>query len=126
MALIEEAESPKDRAMLMILWELSEAVGQSTRVQKSLAEDLESHREELTAHLKANAETVNKGRGFWRGIMISVGVLQSVVVWQGKVLLDDYSAVKSRLEKLEQRYAAIEVRQAAVPPVKEARNGEGH
>ena len=122
MALIEEAESPKDRAMLMILWELSEAVGQSTKVQKSLAEDLESHREELTAHLKANAELENKGRGFWRGIMISVGVLQSVVVWQGKVLMDDYADVKHRIEKLEAKYTALEGKFAGLPRMKEVRD----
>ena len=115
MSLIEQASDPKDRATLMILWELSEGVGQVAKVQKNLADDLEQHRKELTDHLKANAELVNKGRGFWRGIMISVGVLQSIIVWQGKALLDDYTAVKTRLERLESRYAALELKAKEVP-----------
>ena len=66
MDLIEQADNPKDRATLMILWELTEGVGQVAKVQKSLADDLEQHRKELTTHLEANAALVNKGRGFWR------------------------------------------------------------
>ena len=115
MALIEEADDPKDRATLMILWELTEGVGKVAEVQKELAEDLEQHRKELTEHLKANAELVNKGRGFWRGLMVSVGALQAVLVWQGKSLMDDYADVKHRLERLETKYAAAELKMKEAP-----------
>ncbi len=115
MDLIEQADNPKDRATLMILWELTEGVGQVAQVQKSLADDLEKHRKELTTHLEANAALVNKGRGFWRGLMISVGLLQATLVWQGKMLMDDYADVKHRIEKLESRYAALEVKTKEAP-----------
>lgn len=80
-ALILEADSPKDKAFLMIMNKIALSLDANTGLTRTLGEDLKKHTEAFTAHEVKELEMINQGKGFWRATLASIVIMQSAAVW---------------------------------------------
>lgn len=107
--LIEQAESPKDKAYLLITLQLVDAIQDNTELTKRIAEDLEKHRKDFIIHEQKEQALINTGRGMYRTALFFVGFLQICLVGTGSLLVKDYMALRTEVyQTLRTRVSDVE------------------
>lgn len=102
MDLITEADSPKDKAYLLLLNQMGESMRTNTSVTIRLARTMENHIERFADHEKMESELINKTKGAW---WVLAGVLilgQALGVTLINNSLENDERIEKRLDILEQ------------------------
>jgi hypothetical protein len=78
-SMIAAENSPSQRAFLIVLNSINNALVENTAMTKDVSEKLESHLVNFTQHIKEEDEIVNKGRGAWKIIASVAGLIQLLI-----------------------------------------------
>lgn len=79
--LIMQAESPRDKAELLILLRISQNLSKNTQLTEKLSHSLDAHVERFVIHEREEMALINQGRGFLRAMVIGLALFQGVVVY---------------------------------------------
>lgn len=108
MELITETESPRDKAMLLLLDQMHASLRTNTSVTIRLAKTTEEHISNFRKHEVREEKVINRTKGaLWvlAGVLTIVQVSAVVMVNRA---LDRDEAIEARLDKLEQKVSGLE------------------
>jgi hypothetical protein len=77
--MIAAEDNPSQRAFLIVLNSINNALIENTAMTKEVSVKLESHLVNFSKHIKDEDEIMNKGRGAWKVIASVAGILQLLV-----------------------------------------------
>lgn len=92
--MVHSTESPKDRAYLMILFQIHESLTENTETTRSLAEQFEAHVEAFDNARAEQLALINQGRGGWRVAAAFFSFMMLVLSGVVGILWSDYNAMR--------------------------------
>lgn len=78
-ALIQEESDPRERARLLVLYEIARVLIDNVAAQRETTEEFRAHRLEYDAHVKREEAFLNQGRGVWRVVAWVFALVQGVL-----------------------------------------------
>ena len=105
-ALIMETPDPKDKAVLMILLKISDDLFRNTQITSSLSEKFEKHVATFIQHAEDEMKLINTGRGFLRGIIFSIAMVQALIIFIFSQHMQEFSEMQQSVKHLEKEVEA--------------------
>ena len=102
MALIQEADDPGNKALLLILYQINDTLTHNTAMTKTLVDSFGAYRKEFDAHEKTEMALINQGRGWIRSSLFFLGILQAIALALGAAFVGDHNTLEKRVGTLEQ------------------------
>lgn len=93
MQMIEETDAPKDKAILMILLQISNDLAHNTTATENISKEFSAHKELFDTHVVEEQTLLNQGKGLYRAMSWMLGVasvLVLAVLSMGGYILKDY------------------------------------
>jgi hypothetical protein len=79
--LIQQANNPEDRAMLVVLNKMANSLDANTAMTKAVSTRLEEHISDFQKKVRADDAIKNKGMGAWKVLAWLLGGAQVLVGW---------------------------------------------
>lgn len=105
-ALIQEEADPRERARLLILYQIAAVLIDNVAAVRETTQEFKSHRLEYEAHITREEALINQGKGLWRLLGVVMVIAQASL---GYLYVEHIEALKAMQATLAGHSKQIEV-----------------
>ena len=108
--MIAGENDPQQRAFLIVLNSINNALVANTATIRDVSDKLETHLTNFDKHTKEGEELLNKGKGAWKVTAVVLGMVQFLVIAYFSQLHSDIAILQKFQQEQLQKNVGIELR----------------